>query len=65
MLKWLLVVLLLVLVTGVLREGLARTLRFGHLPGDLHFRVRGRLYHLPFTTTVLVSLVGWMILRSL
>lgn len=65
MLKWLLVVVLLVLVTGLMQPGLMRTLRLGHLPGDLHFRVRGRAFHLPFTTTILMSLIAWLIVRAI
>lgn len=65
MLKWLLVVALLVLVTGLMQPGLTRALRLGHLPGDLHFRVRGRAFHLPFTTTILMSLIAWLIVRAI
>lgn len=65
MLKWLVVIVLIVLVTGLFRPGLARTLRLGHLPGDLHFRVRGRTFHFPFTTTILMSLVAWALLRAI
>ena len=56
---------LLVLVTGLLRPDTAKRLRLGRLPGDLAFRFRGQSYHFPFTTTVLISLVAWLILRSL
>lgn len=63
-LKWLLVVVMMVLVTGLFRPGLTR-LRFGHLPGDLHFRVLGRPFHLPFTSTILLSLLAWAVLRVL
>lgn len=65
MLKWVVVIVLLVLVTGLFRSSLARTLRFGRLPGDLHFSFRGRPYHLPFTSTLLLSLLAWTILRSI
>lgn len=65
MLKWLVVLVLMVLVTGLFRPGLTRTLRLGHLPGDLHFRLRGRAFHLPFTSTILLSLIAWAILRAI
>ena len=65
MLKWLLVVALLVLVTGLLQPGTARRLRLGSLPGDCAVRFRGREYHFSFTTTVLLSLVAWLIVRAL
>ncbi len=64
MLKWLVVVALVVLVTGLLQPGVVQRLRLGRLPGDLAFRFRGREYHFPFTTTALLSLVAWFILRS-
>lgn len=65
MFKWLVVVLVVVLVTELFRPGLTRTFRLGHLPGDLHFRVFGRAFHLPFTSTILLSLIGWVILRAI
>lgn len=65
MLKWVVVIVLLVLVTGLFRPGLSRTLRLGRLPGDLHFRLRGRTFHFPFTTTILMSLVAWALLRAI
>lgn len=63
-LKWLVVIVLMVLVTGLFQPGATR-LRLGHLPGDLHFRLFGRAFHLPFTSTILLSLVAWLILRAL
>lgn len=65
MLKWVVVIVMLVLVTGLFRSQLARTLRLGRLPGDLNFSFRGRAYHLPFTSTVLLSLCAWVILRAI
>jgi len=65
MLKWLFVIVVIVLVTGMFRSTLARHLRLGQLPGDLHFRFRGRPYHFPFTTTVLLSGVAMLILWSI
>lgn len=64
MLKWLAVIVVIVLVTGLLQPALTKQLRFGHLPGDLWFRVRGRSFHLPFTSTILLSLIAWLILRA-
>jgi hypothetical protein len=65
MLKWLVVIAILVLVTGLFRPGLQRSLRLGHLPGDVRFSIRGRAFHFPFTSTVLLSLLGWLILRAI
>ncbi|MBI1905364.1 MAG: DUF2905 domain-containing protein [Rhodocyclales bacterium] len=65
MLKWVLVVVMLVLVTGLFRPALSRSLRLGRLPGDVHVRLRGRAYHFPFTSTVLLSLLAWAIVRAI
>lgn len=65
MLKWVVVIVLLVLVTGLFRPTLSRHLRLGRLPGDLHFTFRGRAYQFPFASTVLLSLVAWLLLRAL
>jgi hypothetical protein len=37
----------------------------GRLPGDLRIPLRGRMYYLPFATTVLLSLAVWGIGRLL
>ncbi len=60
-----LVVVILVLVTGLFRPALSRSLRFGRLPGDVYVRLRGRAYHFPFTSTVLLSLLAWAIVRAI
>ena len=36
---------------------------FGRLPGDLNFRIFGREFNLPFTTTIILSLVAAGIAR--
>jgi hypothetical protein len=65
MLKWVVVIVVIVLVTGLFRSTLSRHLRLGRLPGDFHFTFRGRPYHFPFTSTVLLSLVAWTLLRAI
>ncbi|KAI5915458.1 DUF2905 domain-containing protein [Thauera sp. 2A1] len=65
MLKWLLVIVLMVLLAGLMRPGVSQRLGLGRLPGDFAFRYRGRAYHFPFATTVLLSLIAWIILRSI
>ena len=65
MLKWIVVIVLVVLVTGLMRPGIAHRLRLGRLPGDVYFKFRGRAYHFPFTTTLLLSLFAWLIFRAL
>ncbi|NMG34666.1 DUF2905 family protein [Azoarcus sp. TTM-91] len=63
MLKWVVVVVLVVVLSGLIQPGLAGRLRLGHLPGDVSFRLRGRHFHFPFTTTILFSLLAWVLLR--
>jgi hypothetical protein len=38
-------------------------LRLGRLPGDLRVPVRGRVYYIPFASTVLLSLLVWLLGR--
>jgi DUF2905 family protein len=64
-LKWIIVVALVVLVTGLLQPTLARHLRMGRLPGDITIRRGGRSYLFPFTSTLLLSLLAWLLLRWL
>lgn len=56
MLKWLLTLVVALAVLTALSPWLARR-GLGRLPGDVTVRVRGRNYALPFTTTILLSLV--------
>ncbi len=55
--RWLIVFLL----AFVLFNGLHRWLRrigLGRLPGDLHFRLRGRDWHLPLASSLVLSLLA-------
>jgi len=63
LLKWLISVVIVVALLGGLQPLLARYLPLGRLPGDITVQRRGRVIHLPFTTTVLLSLLAWLILR--
>src|SRR5262249_38737071 len=40
---------------------LLRRFRLGRLPGDFQVPVRGRVYYVPFATTVVLSLLVWLI----
>ena len=62
MLKWVVVLLVALIVLTALAPWLSRY-GLGRLPGDLTVRFRGRLYYLPFTSTVLLSLVLTLITR--
>jgi hypothetical protein len=64
MLKWL-VTLFLALVILSAATPLLRRFRLGRLPGDLQIPLRGRVYYVPFATTVVLSLLVWLIGRLL
>jgi len=63
MTKWLVALLITVFIAGVFLPRLAAFLRVGRLPGDVSFRIRGRLYNFPFGTTVLLSLLATLLYR--
>ncbi|MCK6374149.1 MAG: DUF2905 domain-containing protein [Zoogloea sp.] len=65
MLKWLLAIVVLAVVSGLGSSLPLRRWRIGHLPGDLHFDVFGRHIHIPFTSTLLMSLAVWLLVRWL
>ncbi len=57
MIRWLIVVLLaLILINGV--TPWLQKLGFGRLPGDLRFKIFGREFFIPLTTTIVLSLVA-------
>ena len=62
--KWL-VTLFLALVILSVATPLLRRFRLGRLPGDFQIPVRGRVYYVPFATTVVLSLLVWLIGRLL
>ncbi len=64
MLKWLLALVVALAVLTALSPWLARH-GLGRLPGDVSFRVRGRDYYFPFTTTILLSLALTLLARFL
>ena len=62
MLRWLLVIFLALMVINALAPWV-RKLGVGKLPGDLRFKLFGREFFLPFTSTVLLSLVAAALAR--
>jgi hypothetical protein len=64
MLKWVLVLVIALIVLAALSPWLSRY-GLGRLPGDVTVRYKGRLYYLPFTSTILLSLVLTLITRVL
>jgi hypothetical protein len=61
-LKWLLTLFVALLVLSVVAPGLARV-GLGRLPGDLRIPLRGRVYYVPFTSTVLLSFLLYLLGR--
>jgi hypothetical protein len=64
MFRWLIVVFLALLLINGLTPWL-RKLGMGKLPGDFRFRLFGREWFIPLTTTVLLSLFCALIARLL
>lgn len=62
MFRWLLTVFLALVVFSAMLPWLEK-LGVGRLPGDLRFRVFGRTFFLPFASTILVSLIIFLIAR--
>ena len=56
MIRWMIVIFLALVVISWLTPVLNK-LGFGKLPGDLRFKLFGREWYLPVTTTILLSLV--------
>jgi len=62
MLKWVLALVIALIVLSAISPWLARY-GLGRLPGDLTVRYKGRLYYIPFTSTVVLSLLLTVITR--
>lgn len=62
MTQWLLIIILVLVLFNGLRHWLTK-LGIGRLPGDLRFRIGGRDWYLPITTTVLMSAVAMLLNR--
>ncbi|MDD2918230.1 DUF2905 domain-containing protein [Rhodoferax sp.] len=57
MFRWLIVVFLALVLLNGLTPWLQR-LGFGRLPGDFRFKVFGREFFVPLTTTIILSMVA-------
>ena len=64
MIRWLIVIFLALLLINWFSPLLQR-LGFGKLPGDFRFRLFGREWFLPVTTTLLLSFVASVVARYL
>jgi hypothetical protein len=58
--RWLLVFLLASLIFSGLNHWL-RKIGLGRLPGDFSFRWRGREFHVPLASSVVLSLIAGLI----
>jgi Protein of unknown function (DUF2905) len=58
--RWLLVFLLASVLFNVLHDWL-RKIGLGKLPGDFSFRIRGRDWYLPLTSSLILSLLFMLI----
>lgn len=62
MIRWLLVVFVVLLLIQGITPWLSK-LGFGRLPGDLRFKLFGREFFIPITTTIILSMVCAVIAR--
>ena len=62
MFRWLLTIFLALVIFSSLLPWLEK-LGVGRLPGDLRFSIFGKTFFLPFASTVLLSLVIFLIAR--
>ena len=58
--RWLIVFLLACLVFNGL-QGWLRRIGLGKLPGDFSFRLRGREWYVPLTSSVVISVLAMLI----
>jgi hypothetical protein len=56
MIRWLIVVFVVLLLIQAISPWLTK-IGFGRLPGDLRFRLFGREFFIPLTTTIILSMV--------
>lgn len=62
MIRWLIVIFVALLLFSGLHRWLER-IGLGKLPGDFRFRLFGREFFIPLTSSVLISMVGMLIAR--
>ena len=64
MIRWMIVIFLALMLISWFTP-LLNKLGFGRLPGDFRFRLFGREWFIPLTTTLLVSAVASLIAKLL
>ncbi|MFZ6649632.1 DUF2905 domain-containing protein [Undibacterium sp. TJN25] len=64
MIRWVITIFVALIVFSALLPWLEK-LGVGRLPGDLRFKLFGRVFSLPFASTILLSLLVLLIARFL
>ena len=64
MIRWVLVIFLAVIVFSSVLPWLEK-LGIGRLPGDFRFKLFGRIFTLPFASTLLISTVVFLLAKFL
>lgn len=60
MIRWLLIVFLALLIFSGLRPWLEK-LGLGKLPGDFRFRLFGREFFIPLTSSIVIAFIGMLV----
>jgi hypothetical protein len=60
MLKWLVTLFIVVLILSIATPALSR-LGIGKLPGDFRIPLRGRVYYVPFASTLVFCALMWLV----
>ena len=60
MLKWSITILVVLVILAAATPWLRRT-GLGRLPGDFQIPLRGRVYYIPFASTLLLALLAWLV----
>jgi hypothetical protein len=64
MLKWLITLFIVLVILAVATPALSR-LGLGRLPGDFRIPVRGRVYYVPFASTLVFCALMWLVAKVL
>jgi hypothetical protein len=64
MIRWVVVIFVALIVFSTLLPWLEK-LGIGRLPGDVRFKLFGKVFSLPFSSTILLSLVVLLLARFL
>jgi hypothetical protein len=62
MIRWVLVIFFALIIFSALLPWLEK-LGIGRLPGDVRFKLFGRIFSLPFASTILISLIVLLVAR--